>query len=393
MKRIIAILLFLLILNFCERHSAELDKDSYIEWFSFPDTVYTQSNYDIIVAAKIFKNDNFRDNTAVIHFYPEMVNLAPVNLTDSGTEPDIVRYDGVYTGRINSTYFSGFEGEYFAEFYLETGLQSEGLGKAYTSPKPPWLIQDKSFVVLNEIRNIPPVLSNFSYPQSVSIDSFNNEILSVKVYDENGITDIEKVISDIYFPFEPTPELTLELNDSGINGDLIGNDSVYSMLLSPEIIADVDRGRYTFFIYAVDKKGQKSNELFREIEFYSTAANLPPEIIKVNVPDTVDATSEFIYISCEVTDPDGLADIGRVLFRSYKPDGSPSSGNPFYLYDDGSEIIRDGVTSGDSIKNDGIFTLKVTLSGAASGTYHFIFEAIDKAGNKSEKVDHAITVR
>lgn len=394
MKRIVAILLFLLGLSSCERYSAEPEEDPYIEWFSFPDTVYTLSGYDIIVTAKVIKNDNFKDNTAVVHFFPEMINLTPVNMTDNGSGADIIKYDGVYSGTVNSTYFSGFEGEYFAEFYLETGLQSEGLSKTYTSPKPSWLIQDKAFVVLNEKRNIPPGLSNLSCPQKVSIDSFDNEILSVTVIDNNGNTDIEKVTCDIYFPYEPTPELTLELNDAGINGDVSANDSVYTMLLSPNNIADVGRGKYTFLIYAVDKKGNRSNEIHYDIEFYSTAANLPPEILKVNAPDSVEATGGYLYISCEVNDPDGLANIKRVFFRSYKPDGSPSSGNPFYMYDDGSEIIRDGVTSGDSIKNDGIFTLKVYLpANTTPGTYHFVFEAVDKAGNRSNNIDHALTVR
>jgi len=42
-----------------------------------------------------------------------------------------------------------------------------------------------------------------------------------------------------------------------------------------------------------------------------------------------------LLLSVRANDPDGFNDVTRVIFNSYKPDGSASGGNPFTMYDDG----------------------------------------------------------
>ncbi len=95
-------------------------------------------------------------------------------------------------------------------------------------------------------------------------------------------------------------------------------------------------------------------------------------------------------VTCKVTDPNGLGDIARVFFNSFFPDGTPSSGNPFLLRDDGQ---KDQNGLGDAVANDGEYSLAIAIGNASQlGTFRFEFQAEDRGGLKSEIVVHRITV-
>jgi len=397
MKRLFSIFTIILLFVFCEKYQSEPEPNTYISMFNFPDTIYAKSSYEFIVEAKL-ENRN-PDRIYNVNLYCEPLSSIDVsfNLYDSDS-CDIINGDGIYTQKINSEEFADYSGKYTA--VVTVGSVSQETDKKSSILKSSLFIntsklsKSKEFVILDEKKNSPPEISDLTYPQSVSIDSFQNDLLTVKVTDADGYEDISNVLCHIYYPLSAVWDLKLELNDTGIDGDSSAGDFIFSLLLTPEEIAQVGRGDYSFLIFALDKKNNKSNQLFGEIEYYTSAVNLPPEIIQVNAPDTVFASGNFLLLSAEVNDPDGLADIDRVMFNSYKPDGNPASGNPFYLYDDGGEIEWNGITSGDAIKNDGIYTIKVVLPATVmKGTYHFIFEAHDKAGNISNKIDHSLTVK
>ncbi|MFC1726886.1 hypothetical protein ACFL4T_14785 [candidate division KSB1 bacterium] len=392
MRKIILILLFLLALIACEKYSGEPEEEPYIEWFSFPDTIYTLSDYDILIEVKVINHELMASNSqGDIEFTPEIEGFTGKTLFDGHIpEEDIIPGDGIFSGILSSKDFENVSGELTAVVRILEGPVIRELQKPQTSPKPSRLITEKSFFVINENRNTPPEIFNLSHPDTVSVDSFQNDILTVTVTDEDGISDLTGVFVNVYYPGSAAPDLTLELTESDID---MGPLPVFVLDLNPADVAKLGRGKYTLLVYAVDSKGQRSNELYGEIEYVSSAENLPPQIISVNAPDSVVATGGFLLLSAEVHDPDGLADIDKVLFNSFKPDGSSALSNPFYLYDDGSEVLRNGVTSGDSIKNDGIYTIKILLPvNADKGTYHFIFEAIDKQGNRSNQIDHALKI-
>jgi len=82
-----------------------------------------------------------------------------------------------------------------------------------------------------------------------------------------------------------------------------------------------------------------------------------------------------------VADSNGLNDIDQVYFITTKPDNT-SSGTPFFMYDDGGAVIRDGVTSGDIVAGDGIYSLTIQVPETADrGAWLFTFFVIDKALN------------
>jgi hypothetical protein len=91
---------------------------------------------------------------------------------------------------------------------------------------------------------------------------------------------------------------------------------------------------------------------------------------------------QFLQLNIKASDPDGQSDILKVFFNSFKPDGSPSIGNPFQLYDDGNEELN-----GDMIAGDGIYGLIIKLpANTTIGIYRFEFHAIDRSLDTSNVI-------
>lgn len=116
----------------------------------------------------------------------------------------------------------------------------------------------------------------------------------------------------------------------------------------------------------------------------------PPEILEVRAPDTLELQSETVVfdMSVHVVDASGQQDIKQVFFNSYRPDGVPSSGNPFSMVDNGN------ASKGDMVAGDGWYSIRVQLpSTAQKGEYDFQFRAVDYSNLTSKVVIHNIIVR
>ena len=116
----------------------------------------------------------------------------------------------------------------------------------------------------------------------------------------------------------------------------------------------------------------------------------PPEILEVRAPDTLELQSQTVVfdMSIHVVDGSGQQDIKQVFFNSYRPDGTPSSGNPFTMADDGN------VSQGDMVAGDGWYSIRVQLPPTAQkGEYDFQFRAVDYSNLTSKVVIHKIFVR
>ena len=156
-------------------------------------------------------------------------------------------------------------------------------------------------------------------------------------------------------------------------------------------IKDSDIGNYLLRIYGTNSETNNSNSILAN--FIVIRENNPPVIEQVTAPDTltVDAdtppqTQIPVLISAKVFDKQGTADISRVYFNSYRPDGSPANGNPFNMFDDG--------TNGDLTANDGIYSLRIYITPEnLKGTYRFDFYALDRSNLRSEVYQHFMVVR
>jgi len=201
----------------------------------------------------------------------------------------------------------------------------------------------------------------------------------------------------------------LLLNDVGISGDILENDYLYSLKVINNTLThnpiDDDTGR----VYLDFEATYENHPPFMvQDSFY--LGNIIPIIVSISAPDTIFLPDSggvtFELVKARVHDANGLDDIRRVGFVSYYVDDSTflNEGNIINLYDDGSEVIiyEPNFTSGDVEANDSTYSFRIPVFGPGNpdpalktktGTFDWIFEAMDMANTYSDTVIHRIIVQ
>ncbi len=199
------------------------------------------------------------------------------------------------------------------------------------------------------------------------------------------------------------------LNDGGVQGDIIMNDDVFAIkILNDKDHLNNDLTDVTGLVY-MDYSAVFGSEIFT-LRDSVLIGNIIPRIESV-VADTFiqrssDATVSLHLIKAEVFDADGLETIKWAGFTSFHVEGDSlmNNGNPIYLHDDGSEVIlyEPNITSGDSIRGDGLFSFRIPVYGTGfedpnfqtkAGTFKWRFLAQDKSNDYSNMVEHEIVIQ
>ncbi len=310
--------------------------------------------------------------------------------------PDADRVLGFHRLRKSETRF----------FYLETGVMTRSL-LVLAMLAIVGCQTDEDTIV--DPFHLPPFLSRLVVsptaintdtinvgPQRLPTDSLTIKLMaSAQVSDPEGLSDVKEVTARIFRPASQTLIQDAQLHDDGKAPDVTAADGTFTGLISFKIVRS-DVGDFRIDAAASDGAGLMSNLLSSSMTILRL--NRPPLVSELSSPDTVSVGSSTVLLKLSVraTDPDGQGDIQKVFFNSFRPDGSPSTGNPFEMYDDGSEkvIFQPDIRSGDSFKGDGVYTLTIQLPPtAAKGTYRFEFQATDRSGAASNITIHRITVR
>ncbi len=378
------IILFLLLnLNCSENNVTSPEPNLNITFFkisSIPDTIYTLTPENLLITVKTEKRILPNVNFILMRLfdYSYKVSTLVDTLYDNASSGDVVPGDGVFSLSINSTKIMDAPGKYILEF---------------SHPEVKEILLD-TVVLLGGNKNLPPVLSGLILPETVSLDSPETKhYIFIDVIDPQGKSDILEVKGKVYYPYFATPSLEIILKNEGIPPEILKNENNYVYIFQPNDIARRGTGEYSILFNARDKKDNVSNSLYGSIYFFSQIENLPPIIEYVNAPDTVSSSIGTLLLEVKVKDVNGRGDIEIVYFNSFLPDGNPSTNNPFYMYDDGSELSIDGGISGDKVKDDGIYSRIISVPPTAKGNYLFIFYAVDKVKNISEPVRHNIVVK
>jgi hypothetical protein len=198
---------------------------------------------------------------------------------------------------------------------------------------------------------------------------------------------VSSVQARIIRPHDNALLSTSRLLDDGASPDQVKGDGIYSAIASFQI-QRYEIGVFTVEAVAVGMNDFRSNTLLLPLNIFR--GNHAPEASIVEAADTVQLgdDSQLLTLRLRVNDVDGLQDITKVIFNSYRPDGSASGGNPFQMYDDGT------AAHGDEKASDGIFSLIVTLPATTQpGTYRFEFQAFDRSNAVSTLLVHRITVK
>ena len=217
----------------------------------------------------------------------------------------------------------------------------------------------------------------------------------VSISDDNGLGDIS---SASYSILTPDGNLLTHgiLADNGKAPDSVANDGKYTSSLSVNFPKDI-LGTYHVQFQITDNSGLTSIARSFPIRIYNSA-NTPPVIANLTAPDTVLVPSgssvSYIRISISVSDQDGLNDIASVSLTSIRP--NLTIVGTFLLYDDGGTIVRQtfppfNLSSGDSIANDGRFTVTIPITSTNDKNTYRDFQFI--ARDQSNAFSNAITKR
>jgi hypothetical protein len=215
--------------------------------------------------------------------------------------------------------------------------------------------------------------------------------------DDNGLNDI---VSVNYNVISPVGKLFASgiLKDNGVLPDVNASDGKYNTYINLKLPKDII-GTYTFQFSTVDRQGFVSNTINLPLKIILSTNN-PPSIFNLTSPDTVRVPNtadsvNIIRLTLGVSDPEGLNDIVNVILTSQRPDSSTAG--TYYMSDDGGNTIlpQFGLTSGDSIANDGVYSILIPIfSSTPRNTYRdFIFTARDQSGAFSNVISKRIFIQ
>ena len=233
---------------------------------------------------------------------------------------------------------------------------------------------------------ISPLQFNTTILQSNNgVVQLNIDFSLIEILNNNDAKKIEQ----FKYKISNTNDLTLDfsgnienITSSPISGNRIQHTGRISIT-----IKESDIGNYLLQIYGTNSETNNSNSIMTN--FVVRRENNPPVIEQVIAPDTlvVDMPISFV-ISARVSDAQGLADISRVYFYSYRPDGVPSANN-LQMFDDGDQ----NGDSGDMVTNDGTYSLRIIINqNNMKGRYRFDFYATDRSNARSEVYQYFITI-
>ena len=219
-------------------------------------------------------------------------------------------------------------------------------------------------------------------PFSASISAFEFDFLSQQfffsVLATSPATDLtinaELLVSDQVMA-------SMVLNDLGNAGDIQINDQSFDANWRlPDSLASLFDTLWVLNISASSNAETKT--LTKSLQPLRPAA---PNILHVRHLDTLTLASAALVLDTlrvTVSHAQGLDEIRNVSMMSLKPDGEyANNGQPIPLYDDGGSVVFftfGGIdfTSGDSVANDGVYSLLLALSPTnLSGTYLWTFNA------------------
>lgn len=213
-------------------------------------------------------------------------------------------------------------------------------------------------------------------------------IVSTKVVHPEGLSRIASVRFNL--TENQTSSIVNEgiLYDDGIFPDKNALDSLYTQLVEYQF-GRVFVGTLTLSLWSVDKSGNQSNVIYLPLEILRRD-NQKPILSDLQMDSLVviGGIDHILNIYITATDLDGQSDIYEVYFNSFiPPKGMPSTGNPFFMYDDGDVIHHDIIAS------DGVYSLAVKLPKTTTfGTYRFEFHAIDRSLDSSNVIIKNIVI-
>ncbi len=299
--------------------------------------------------------------------------LTKFAMRDDGKNGDILAGDGQYFWPLDTALVRNQIGD----FVLEAMAKDRGGLTSETARD--------TIKILAGRENISPKLLTFSIPPAITGDSTYAPVFRATASDADGLASLRFVRVEFYPPAFSKPTLIDSLFDDGKNNDGAARDGVFARAIPTSKLCG--EGAFSVVLRAVDAANGESPALLGAVNVRRRGLNLPPTVSNINAPATIsrNRVPNTYLLSVQASDPNCIADLKRVFFNTFLPNGNASSGNPFTMRDDGKE--------GDAVASDGRYSLTIQITPQnAIGTYRFEFQAEDKKGALSNKITQNITV-
>jgi len=224
-----------------------------------------------------------------------------------------------------------------------------------------------------------PMLSEANVPKVLWTETIEDFLISVSVFDPQGLDDVNTVTLNVYRPHFTTTEIAFQtvLNDSAVSGDLIAFDGIYSRQINSSFTKD-HPGDYQFVLLTTDNEGHDSNTITIEVPAFACTKNEKPEIGEIVLPETLSVDPSVIYsFSVEVFDNQGISDIQALIFRIH------SSENPTVIEVDTLYEHRNGFFT---------HTFTSAFADSVMGVYPLSFQAFDRSSASTELIRRDVPV-
>jgi hypothetical protein len=395
MINIIFLSCMIIILSSCkqEKNILTLSANPVIDSITLPEKWNTRLELLYKVEVKVLDAQGFANIDTVRMNVVDPDNSALIftdNLHDDGAfyypqDGDVLAGDGVYSNKFYAAQIVSAQStaEYTIQF---TAIDKQGNLS---------IVQDRSVLFSP---NYPPVIGTITAPDTFAVPRLR-PVINMTVSDNDGISDITQAYFESQAVQGQARIFESDLFNDGnyeLHGDEVAGDSVFSVRLDSAFMVD-KKGSYLLWFHVLDSFLEK-NEVVPWHELY--VANTPPQIVDINLPEVMERPAasgayKLGFLTAQVVDDQGLADIDSVYFYSRKPDSTlANNGNYFVLVDNGLPFnLNQPLEQGDLQSGDGIYSYSLLVyNTAALGTYTFTFYARDKAGNFSAVQSRTLTI-
>ena len=238
--------------------------------------------------------------------------------------------------------------------------------------------------VIDPIKSFPKILGTLITPSAYDTSSING-IGWAEVISDEPVTKVQVTVKDP----NSSENGVFILHDDGVAPDSAAGDGKYTGYISFSLQCYLI-GTYKGEFVAYNVSGLNS-ALISENFTVTNTHSIKPFLSNLISPDSLQRPSTgetVVFLRVTATDPDGLCDIKSVYFNTFKPNGDPSVGNPFFMYDDG-----DTLGHCDAVRGDGNYSLCIRIASTNDpGLYTFKYNAKDRSDLLSDTLFHTIYV-
>lgn len=263
---------------------------------------------------------------------------------------------------------------------LLPGCEKTDLGTIDDTELPPQI---------HQVNLVPALVNIDSLPSSAGTSTITTTVVAT-VSNPAGLGGLSSVNVDFFRPLASSPLLRTSLMDNGVSPDSVAHDGIFSGSFAFQATR-AQAGSYRVGISAVNDNGQRSGTLTTTM--LVTRNNSAPYLdsLSLQAPDTLtrpSVGSTLFMITIAASDSDGLADIRQVFLQNL------ASSNRDFLLDDGGIGQPNGISSGDELAGDGIFSIVFQLpSTVPPGEYHYILQASDSFADTSRSIPYTLVIQ